>query len=66
MTIEKKRTRTITGWRQVHRKPGISSRRLPAPPRPPAPPPLSTILETRSAPSDPAANEGWENEGGSA
>jgi len=58
MTIEKKRARTITGWRQVQRKPGIKSRSFPAPA------PSTIIAETRVAPTDPAANERWEDEGG--
>jgi len=55
--MEKKRARTISGWRQVPRKPGIASRRLPAAPR-------ATVLETRPAPSESAANERLEDEGG--
>jgi hypothetical protein len=58
--MERKRTRTITGWRQTTRRPGIASRRIPAPL------PRTTVLETRVAPSDPASNERRDNEGGTA
>lgn len=54
-SVEKKRARAITGWRQVHRKPGISSRRLPA---------SQPVIKPRPAPSDPAASERSEDEGG--
>jgi len=60
MTLEKKRSRTITGWRQVDRKPGIARRRFPAPA------PSAILVETRVAPPEPAANERWEDEGGTA
>ena len=57
MTLEKKRSRAITGWRQVGRKPGIVGRRIPAPA------PSVTIHETHIAPLDPAANHRGEDEG---
>jgi hypothetical protein len=55
--MEKKRTRTITGWRQITGRPGIASRRMPAPL------PRTTVLETRVAPSESASNERGEDKG---
>ena len=55
MTMEKTRVRAISGWRQVHTRPGIGGRRLPA----------KAFQPTVAQPSgDPGENARWEGEGG--
>ena len=56
--MEKKRSRVITGWRQVAAKPKlVTTRRYFSPLYAPAPAP-------RANPPQSAANERWEAEGG--